>query len=303
MKIHLGIGDRRFERTVLVLSLAPFILLLLLFFFLTQLSFPAMKELGFSFFTSTEWNPAKLKFGALPFLHGTLLTSLFALLMAVPVSVSTALFLTELAPRKLAVAVGFFVELLATIPSVIFGLWGLTVVAPGIRVNIQPFLSEYFGWTGLFSGMPYGVGVFSASLILAIMVIPTITSLCTEVFRAVPVANREAALAIGATSSEAIQMSVLKASTAGIFAAVLLGWSRALGETMAVTMLIGNRNEIASSLFAPAQTIASLIANEYAEASSPVHIGALAYLGLTLFLISFGVNFFSKKIIQRTIRS
>ena len=297
----LGAGDRRFERALLAIASSPLVLLGLLFFFLLQLSWPAITKVGLTFFTSTDWNPAKEHFGALPFLHGTLVTSCLALLIAVPISVASALFLTEIAPRRTSRVIAFFIELLASIPSVIFGLWGLTVVAPRLRVTIQPFLTEHFGWTGLFSDMAYGVGVFSASLILAIMIVPTVTAICTEVFRAVPIAGREGALAIGATPSEAIWMAVVKASKPGILAAILLGWSRAMGETMAVTMLIGNRNELAHSLFSPAQTIASLIANEYAEASNGLHIGALAYLGLTLFVISFGVNYIGKFVIRRNV--
>lgn len=295
--------DKIFEKMLLSVSFIPVLLLASIFIYLLYLSSPSLRENGFSFFIGKDWNPAKLKFGALPFIEGTLVTSFVALLIAAPLSIGSALFIVEFAPKKLGNFIRFIIELLSSIPSVIFGLWGLTIVAPVLRVTVQPFLAKTFSFTSLFSGMPYGVGVFSSSLILAIMILPTITSLSIEIFKSIPSQNRESALAIGATSMEMIFISVLGASINGLFAAVLLGWARALGETMAVTMLIGNRSEMIQSLFSPAQTIASLIANEYAEASHPLHLGALAELGLTLFFLSFSVNFISKKIIKRAIQS
>jgi len=291
--------DPIFERGLKFVAILVMSLLLLIIFFLYQLAAPAIHEYGWGFLFKSDWNPAKLIFGAYPFIHGTLITSLFALALSVPVSIGTALFLTEIASRQVAAVIGFLVELLAAIPSVVYGLWGLTVLAPRVRVTVQPWLSEHLSFIPGFSGMPYGVGVFSASIVLAIMITPTITSISREVFRAVPHAQREAALAIGATHSEMIWLSVVRVSWSGVFGAVVLGLGRALGETMAVTMLIGNRNEVANSFFSPAQTMASLIANEYPEATNPLHIGALAYIGLILFGISFIVQGVARRIVNR----
>jgi phosphate transport system permease protein len=189
--------------------------------------------------------------------------------------------------------------MLAAIPSVVYGLWGIFFLAPLLRTYVEPFLGTHFGWFFLFEGAPYGIGMLAAALILAVMVTPTITAICREVFRAVPETQREAALGLGATKWEMIRLAVVKSSWSGVFGAGILGLGRALGETMAVTMLIGNRNEISSSLFAPGQTMASVIANEYAEAGSNMHLAALAYVGLALFLVSFAVNLVARRIVKR----
>jgi len=230
------------------------------------------------------------EFGALVFIYGTVVSSFLAILLSTPVSIGVALFISELAPKKVASIIGFLVEMLAAIPSVVYGLWGIFVLAPFLRVHLQPFLGEELGFLPLFQGPPFGVGMLAAGIILAVMVTPTISSICREVFKAIPLAQREAALALGATRWESIRMGVLKNSKSGIMGAVILGLGRALGETMAVTMVIGNRNEISASLFAPAQTMASAIANEYAEASSSLHLQALTGLGLTLLIVSLSIN-------------
>lgn len=292
-------GDRRFQRILQILSGAVVLVLFLIAGYLVKLSFPAIREYGLPFFWSTEWDPVKENFGAGAFIFGTIVSSFFALAMALPMSISVALFLTELAPRRTAAVVAFLVEMLAAIPSVVYGLWGIFFLAPILRLYVQPFLGRHFGFIFLFQGPPYGIGMLAASLILAIMVTPTITAICREVFRAVPVMHREAALGLGATKWEMIHLAVVKSSWSGIFGAGILGLGRALGETMAVTMLIGNRNEISGSLFAPGQTMASVIANEYAEAGSNIHIAALAYVGLALFVVSFVVNFIARRIVLR----
>jgi phosphate transport system permease protein len=204
--------------------------------------------------------------------------------------VGVALFLTEIAPRQLAVVLGFLVEMLAAVPSVVYGLWGIFVLAPFIRAPLGPVLREYLGFLPLFKGPAYGVGMLASGVLLAIMITPTIASLCREVFRAVPITQREAALALGGTRWESISLGVLRSTRSGVLGAVVLGLGRALGETMAVTMVIGNRAQISASLFAPAQTMASVIANEYAEATEELHLAALAATGLALFLVSLLIN-------------
>lgn len=292
-------GDRVFRRILMGLSAIIVAVLALIAVYLAKLAWPAIQEFGLPFFWRTDWDPVKDHFGAGAFIFGTVVSSFFALAMAVPLSIAVALFLTELAPKRVAALVGFMVEMLAAIPSVVYGLWGIFFLAPLLRLYVQPFLGRHFGFIFLFQGPPYGIGMLAASLILAIMVTPTITAICREVFRAIPETQREAALGLGATKWEMIRLAVVKSSWSGVFAASILGLGRALGETMAVTMLIGNRNEISASLFAPAQTMASVIANEYAEAGSNSHVSALAYVGLALFVVSFAVNLVARRVVKR----
>jgi phosphate transport system permease protein len=292
-------GDRLFRRILLGLSGIVVAILALIAVYLTKLAWPAIVAFGPSFFWTSEWDPVKEHFGAGAFIFGTLVSSFLGLAMAIPLSIAVALFLTELAPKRVAAVVGFMVEMLAAIPSVVYGLWGIFFLAPLLRLYVEPFFGKYFGHIFLFSGAPYGIGMLAASLILAIMVTPTITAICREVFRAVPETQREAALGLGATKWEMIRLAVVKSSWSGIFGAGILGLGRALGETMAVTMLIGNRNEISASLFAPGQTMASVIANEYSEAGSNIHVSALAFVGLALFIVSFVVNLIARRIVRR----
>jgi phosphate transport system permease protein len=292
-------GDRAFFR---LLQLAAWILVLLLGAIAAQLvhlSWPALDHFGAAFLRHQGWNPVSEKFGALAFIFGTVVSSFLALAISAPVSVGVALFLNELAPRRLAQALGFLVEMLAAIPSVIYGLWGIFVLAPWLRMTVEPALGSTLGFLPLFSGPPYGVGMLAAGLVLAIMVTPTISAICREVFRAVPLSQREGALALGSTRWEMIRMSVLGSSHSGVMGAVILGLGRALGETMAVTMVIGNRPEISASLFAPGQTMASVIANEYAEATSDLHLSALAAIGLLLFMVSLIMNGLARLLIWR----
>jgi phosphate transport system permease protein len=271
--------------TVALLAIVGLIVLELIF-----QSHLSRQKFGFTFLIKSIWDPVAEDFGALPFIYGTVVSSIVALALAVPLSLGTALFLTEICPRQVRGFLSLAVELLAAIPSVIYGLWGMFVLAPFLRRYVQPFLARYFGWTGLFEGPKYGLGMLAAGVILAIMILPIIASITREVIIAVPRQQREAALALGATKWEMLRISVLRNARAGILGAVILGLGRAFGETMAVTMVIGNRPEIARSLFAPGYTLASVIANEFTEAVGNVHLSALVEMALVLFVLTMVVN-------------
>ena len=253
-------------------------------------SWPAFSKFGFSFFINSHWNSYHQEFGVLALVYGTVISSFLALLVAVPISVALALFLNELAPRWLSVPLAFIVEMLAAIPSIVYGLWGVFIFAPFLRQNVQPFLSKHLGHLPLFSGSYYGIGMMCAGLILAIMIIPTISSLCKEVFRSIPHSNKEAVLSLGTTRWEMFKIAILKGGFSGIVGAVVLGFGRAFGETMAVTMVIGNKIALSPSLFAPSQTMASVLATQYAEADSDLHLSSLTAVGFTLFIISLLFN-------------
>lgn len=284
------VGDRAFYLSLKFFSLIIIASLVLLVAMLTRMAIPAFHQFGMAFFTNTVWNPVTENFGAGAFIYGTVVSSVLALLIATPISIGVALFLNEVAPRPVGSILGFMVEMLAAIPSVVFGIWGIFLLAPTLRTSVQPFLGKNFGWIPLFSGPPFGVGMLAAAVVLAIMITPTISSICREVFRTIPSHIREGALALGATRWEMLKVAILDSTRSGIFGAVVLGLGRALGETMAVTMVIGNRPQISASLFAPAQTMASIIANEYAEASSDLHRSTLAAVGLSLFFVSLLIN-------------
>jgi phosphate transport system permease protein len=270
---------------------AVILVALLILMVLVDASRPAIAALGLiRFIISSDWDPVQESFGALPFLYGTLVTSAIALVIALPIGVGLAIFLTEMANKALRRVVAFSLELLAGIPSVVFGLWGLFVLVPLLRTKIQPFLQHAFGVLPFFKGPPIGVGYLAAGLVLAVMVLPTIAAVSIEVLKTVPGPLREAALALGATRWEAIRLSVLPYSWPGILGAAVLGLGRALGETMAATMVIGNSPQISASLFAPGYTMAAVIANEFAEASNTIHVGALASLGLLLFGVTLLLN-------------
>src|ERR1700676_978418 len=259
-------------------------------------------SLGLKFFFRSEWDPVNEQFGALPFVYGTLVSSFLALLLAVPLAMGVAVFITEMCPRSLKGPLAFTTELLAAIPSVIYGLWAIFVLVPLLRQFLQPWLAKYLGWTGLFEGPPYGIGMLAAGIILAIMVVPIISSITREVMTAVPQQQREAVLALGATRWEMIRTGVLRNARAGIMGGVILGLGRALGETMAVTMVIGNRPEIARSLFAPGYTMASVIANEFSEASGDLYLSALVEIGLALFIVTIIVNIFAQFLVWTVTR-
>ncbi len=263
----------------------------------------AWKRLGLlRFLASSDWDPVQDKFGALPFIYGTLVTSAVAILIAVPVSVGLALFLAEMGPKQLRRPVAFSIEVLAAIPSVIFGLWGLFVMVPWLRTSVEPALQKVLGFLPLFKGPTIGLGYLAAGLILAIMILPTIASVTIEVLKTVPLALKEGALALGATRWEAIRMTVLPYARPGIVGAALLGLGRALGETMAVTMVIGNSPEIHASLFAPGYSLPAVIANEFAEATGDLHVSALAALGLVLFGITVLLNAFAQLLLKAVSR-
>jgi phosphate transport system permease protein len=264
-------------------------------------SIPSIRQFGFHFLTGRVWDPVKDEFGALPFVYGTIASSLIALLISVPFSLGIAIFLVEQAPHYIARPVGFLVELLAAIPSVVYGLWGIFVLAPVLRKYVEPALAKVLGFLPLFQGTITGIGLLTGGIILAIMVTPIISAVVRDVLAAVPGSQREAALALGATKWEMIRV-VLVNGAPGIAGAVILGLGRALGETMAVTMVIGNRPQISPSLFEPSYTIASAIANEFTEATGDLYLSALVELGLILFLVTFVVNGIARVLVWNVTR-
>ncbi|HEY3930659.1 MAG TPA: phosphate ABC transporter permease subunit PstC [Candidatus Koribacter sp.] len=284
------VADNIFRGAMLLAALSIFGIVLLVLWELILKSQLSLHKFGWKFFVGNNWDPVAGDFGALPFIYGTVVSSIVALIIAVPLSVGVAVFTTEICPRALRGAVSFTVELLAAIPSVIYGLWAIFVLAPFLREYVQPFLAKTLGWTGFFSGPAYGVGMLAAGVILAIMIIPIISSVTREVLVAVPRPQREGVLALGATRWEMIRTGVLRNARIGIVGGIILGLGRALGETIAVTMVIGNRPEIAKSLFAPGYSMASVIANEFSEASDDLYLSALVEIGLALFLVTMIVN-------------
>ncbi|UCH35201.1 MAG: phosphate ABC transporter permease subunit PstC [Armatimonadota bacterium] len=284
-----NVGDRAFRWCLLIFAATVLGLIVVLAYELSRASLPAIRQFGWRFIVSSTWDPVHRVFGALPFIYGTLVSSLLALLIAVPISLGTALFLAELAPRWLRGPVSFLVELLAAVPSVVYGLWGIFVLVPLLR-PVEAWLGQHLGVVPLFRGPAYGIGMLAAGLVLAIMVIPFITAVSREVLQSVPVSQREAAYALGATRWEAMRGPVLRYARAGILGGVMLGLGRAVGETMAVTMVIGNRPDISASLFSPGYTLASALANEFLEATVEVHTSALLELALILFAITIVIN-------------
>lgn len=266
-------------------------------------SLPALRTFGLDFLTMQNWNPVTEQFGALAPIYGTLMTSLIAMIIAVPIGLLIAVFLTELCPVWLRRPIGIAIELLAGIPSIIYGLWGLFVFAPFLQVHVQPFLIELFGnvpvFSTLFAGPPYGIGIFTAGLILAIMVLPFITSITRDVFEAVPPVLKEAAYGLGCTTWEVFRRVVLPYARVGVIGAVMLGLGRALGETMAVTFVIGNAHKIHASILAPGTTISASIANEFTEAVGDLYTSALIALGLILFVITFIVLAIARYLLMR----
>lgn len=282
-------GDRVF---MFLLHLAAWLVLAIvvaLFLVLLQRSWPAIQHIGLGAFTLL-WDPNGGHFGVLSFIFGTLVTSALALLIAGPIGVGAALFLAELAPRRLATPVAMLIELLAAVPSVVYGLWALFALAPVIRVYIGPALQHAFGFLPMFQGPIYGVGLFTAGLILAVMVVPTVAAISRDVFEAVPNDQREGMLALGATKWETLTKAVLPFARSGVIGALVLGLGRALGEAMAVVMVIGNKPQIAASLFAPGYTMASVLAAEFSEATGKIYIAMLIEIALLLFVVSLIIN-------------
>ena len=295
-------GDSIFKFAMLLCGLAVLATLVLIVYELMARSGPSWHAFGFKFFSGHDWDPVNERFGAMPFIYGTLVSSLLALLIAVPLSIGVAVFTTEMCPIALRGPLSFFVELLAAIPSVVYGLWAIFVLVPLLSHYIEPFLARTFGWTGLFVGPPYGISMLAAGIILAVMIIPIISSITREVLMVVPQHQREAVLALGATRWEMIRVGVLRNARAGIMGGIILGLGRALGETMAVTMVIGNRPEIAKSLFAPGYTMASVLANECSEATGDVYLSSLIEIGLALFLVTIVVNALARLLVWTVTR-
>jgi phosphate transport system permease protein len=297
-----AIADRIFLGLMLACALTIFAIVVLIVWILVVRSKLSLHQFGFRFFLHSAWDPVNGDFGALSFMYGTIVTSLLALAMAVPLAMGVAIFLTELCPRRLRAPISFVTELLAAIPSVVYGLWAVFVLVPIMRDQLGPWLVKYFGWTGLFEGYNFGVGLLTASIILAIMILPIISSITRDIMLAVPTSQREGVLALGATRWEMIRTGVLRNARIGIVGAVILGLGRALGETMAVTMVIGNHPAIGKSLFAPGNTLASVIANEFSEAIGDMYLSALVEIGLALFLVTIVVNAIARGLVWAVTR-
>jgi phosphate transport system permease protein len=264
-------------------------------------SLPTLRAFGLGFAVGAVWDPVHGVFGALPFIYGTVVSSLLALAIAVPVSLGVAVYLSELAPEWQRGPLGFLIELLAAVPSIVYGLWGAFALAPWLRSTVEPMLAKTLGFLPFFSGPQQGFGLLAGGIVLSIMILPTIASVSREVLRAVPSSLREGALALGATPTEVVWLSVLPFARSGLVGATLLGLGRALGETMAVTLVIGNRAEISASLFAPSYTMASVIANEFAEATDELHLSALAEMGLVLLLVTVLLNTLARLLVARVV--
>ena len=287
-----SIGDRIYRTLTTAFAVAIPVLLVFIAFEVVAAAWPALRQFGVGFLTSSEWDPVRLQFGAAPMIYGTIVSSVLALILAAPLAIGVAIWLSEFSPRWLRQPVSFLVDLLAAIPSVVYGLWGIFVLLPILRETIMPFLRDTLGLgnTPFFTGPAYGNSMLGAAVILAIMILPYISAVSREVLMAVPRSQREAALAMGATKWEMIRDAVVPYARSGILGGIILGLGRALGETMAVTMLIGNRHEISASLFAPGYTLASVIANEFAEATNELHTSALMACGAVLLFVTLVVN-------------
>lgn len=293
LRVHeAAIGDRIYEILTTACALVVPALVIAIAIAIFAAAWPAFAKVGLSIVTSTDWDVRAGKFGAAPAIFGTLVSSVVALIIATPLAIGVAIFLSEFSPKWLRQPIGFLVDLLAAVPSVVYGLWGIFVLLPLLREQVMPFLRDtlHLGATPFFTGPAYGPSMLAAGIILAIMALPYISSVSREVLLAVPRSQREAALALGATRWEMIRDAVVPYAKSGIIGGIMLGLGRALGETMAVTMVIGNRLEISASLFSPGYTMASLIANQFGEATSDLHLSALMAVGAILFVITLIVN-------------
>jgi phosphate transport system permease protein len=297
--MRMGWGDLVFKTLTLVFALSILAIAVAIAWQLFKNSALSRHAFGWSFLTKQIWDPVAEDFGALPFIFGTLVSSALALFMAVPLGVGVAIFLSELAPRNVSDACSFLIELLAAIPSVVYGLIGVFVLVPLMRTYVQPFLIKTLGFLPLFKGPAYGVGMLTAAVVLAIMVVPFITTISREIFMSVPASLKEAAMALGATHWEVVRLVILPYARSGIAGSVFLALGRALGETMAITMVIGNRPEIASSLMAPGYTMAAVLANEFTEATSDLYVHTLIEIGLVLFAITILVNAVGRLILYK----
>jgi phosphate transport system permease protein len=299
---EVNVGDLAFRWLTAAFAAAALLLLVAMALTMARASAPSLERFGFGFLVTSAWDPVHEAFGALPFVFGTVVSSVLALGLAVPISLGAAIFLAEFAPRWAREWVGFVVELLAAVPSVVYGLWGVFVLAPWLRDTVEPDLGSTLGFLPFFRGPRPGVGMLAGGLILAIMILPTISSVSREVLRAVPDSLREGGLALGATRWEVVRRIVLPAARSGITGSIILGLGRALGETMAVTMVIGNRPEISASLFSPSYTMASVIANEFTEATGDLYLAALAELGLLLFVVTLVLNLIARLLVSQVER-
>jgi phosphate transport system permease protein len=299
-----SVGDRIYRVVTTGFALAVPLLLLLIALEVGVAAWPALSELGFGFLTSSRWDPLHGSFGAAPAIVGTLLTSLIALILATPMALGVAIFLAEFASPRVRQPVAFLVDLLAAIPSVVYGLWAVFVLVPIMREHVMPFITGTLGLGrfALFSGPAYGFSILTAGVILAIMILPYISAVAREILLSVPRSQREAAMALGATRWETIRGAVLPYAKVGILGGVILGLGRALGETMAVTMVIGNRHELSGSLFGPGYSMASLIANEFSEATTELHLSALMAIGFVLLMITLVVNGVARWLVWRVSR-
>lgn len=298
------LADRLFEAATASAAVVVPLLLLTIAVIVGQAAWPALREHGVALFTGSDWDVARGQYGALPAIVGTLASSLMALAIATPLALGVAIFVNEVAPRRIAQPIGAVIDLLAAIPSVVYGLWGIFVLLPWLRETAMPLLRDTLGLGTifLFSGPAYGPSLLAAALILAIMILPYIAAVAREVLGAVPRAQREAALALGATRWEMIRDAVVPAARSGLIGGVMLGLGRALGETMAVTMVIGNRHAIPDSLFAPAYTMAALLANEFNEATDASHLSALMAVAGALLLVAICVNALARLLVGRVDR-
>jgi len=294
--------DALFQGAMAATGLLIVALAIMLVITMVQDGLEALTTFGFAFIASSIWNPVTGEFGVLPAIYGTVASSAVALVLAVPIGIGAAVFIVEISPKWLAEPVSFLIEMLAAIPSVIIGLWGLFVVVPIVR-QFESFMGPRFGFIPLFSGPAYGIGLLAASVLLAIMILPILTAVTRDVLRAVPRAQREAMLALGATQWETIARVTLPFGRQGIMGAVILALGRALGETLAVSMVIGNQFKIVPSLFAPATTLSSLIATQFREADKPLYVSALIAAGVVLFCITILVNVMARLLVWRMTRA
>jgi phosphate transport system permease protein len=295
-------GDQAAHLVTLIVASGVLLVTVMLVVKLYDASLPSREKLGWSFLLSRSWDPVVGDFGALPFIYGTVVTSAVAVLLAVPAGVGAAIFLSELAPPRISDALSFVVELLAAVPSVIYGLLAVFVLVPALRDHVQPLLQQRLGWLPLFQGPIYGVGLLAAGAVLAIMILPFIVSVTRESLLAVPAEQREAALALGATRWEAAWRVVVPFARLGVVGSIFLALARALGETMAVTMVIGNSPLVSASLFSPGYSIAAVIANEFTEATSAMHVSALIELGLVLFALTILIHAVARLLLAATAR-
>lgn len=299
--VRSNIGDLVFKHLTMLFASGVLLIVVLMGYVMFVGAEPTIARFGWNFLVTSRWDPVQDEYGALPLIFGTVASSFLALSLAVPLGVGVAIFLAELSPRWLERPVSFLVELLAAIPSIMYGLWGMVVLVPWLRSTAQPWLAKHGGGLPLFSGPSYGFGMLAAGIILAVMILPIIASISRDVFRAIPHTQREAALGLGATRWETTKIMMATARS-GIVGAVLLGLGRAVGETMAVTMVIGNRAEISASLFSPAYSMASVIANEFAEAATPLYTSALIEIALVLFLVTILLNMLARLIVWSVTR-